>query len=76
MGEGRGVYRVLVRGKLCERYHWGHPGIDNIKMDLQEVICEGMDWIEWAWDRYRWQAVTNVVMNLWVPYSADNLLTS
>jgi hypothetical protein len=45
-------------------------------MDLQEVICEGMDWIEVAWDRYRWQAVTNVVMNLWVPYNVDNFLTS
>jgi hypothetical protein len=27
MGAGRGVYRILVGGKLCEKYHWGHPGI-------------------------------------------------
>jgi hypothetical protein len=27
-GEGRGVYRVLVR-KLRERDHWGDPGVDG-----------------------------------------------
>ena len=36
-------------------------------MDLQEVGCEGMDWIELAQDRDRWQALVNVVMNLQVP---------
>ena len=40
---------------------------DNIKRDLQEVGCGGMDWIELAPDRNRWQALVNVVMNLWVP---------
>jgi hypothetical protein len=35
-------------------------------MDLQEVGCEGMDWIELALDRDRWQALMNVVMNLQV----------
>jgi hypothetical protein len=50
MGERRGVYRVLVgkpegkrpRGRL--RHRWE----DNIKMDLQEVGCGGMDWIDLA----------------------------
>ena len=40
---------------------------DNIKMDIQEVGCGVMDWIELAEDRDRWRALGNVVMNLWVP---------
>ena len=44
-----------------------HRWEDNIKMDLQEVGCEGMDWIKLAEDRDRWQAVLNAVMNLRVP---------
>jgi hypothetical protein len=39
---------------------------DNIKMDLQEVGFEGMDWIDMAEDTDRWQALVNVVMNLLV----------
>ena len=40
---------------------------DNIKMDLQEVGCGVMDWIELAQDMGRWRALLNVVMNLRVP---------
>jgi hypothetical protein len=65
MGEGRGVYRVLV-GKPPlgrPRHRWD----DNIKMDLQEVGCGGIDWIELAQDRDRWRAFANAVLNLQVP---------
>ena len=37
---------------------------DNIKMDLQEVGCEGTDWIAVAQDRDRWPALVNAVMKL------------
>ena len=40
---------------------------NNIKMDLQEVRCRGMDWIDLAQDRDRWRAVLSAVMFLWVP---------
>ena len=40
---------------------------DNIKMDLHEVGCGGMDWTELAEDRDRWRSLLNAVMNLWVP---------
>jgi hypothetical protein len=69
MGERRGVYKVLAEkpegkralGRL--RLRWE----DNIKMDLQEVGCGGMDWIELAQDRDRWRTLVNAVMNVWVP---------
>jgi len=59
MGERSGVYRFLVRkpeGKIQlrrSRRRWE----DNIKMDLQEVGCGGMDWIDLVRDRDRWRAL-------------------
>ena len=40
---------------------------NTIKMNLQDVGCEGMDRIELAQDTDRWRALVNVVMNLRVP---------
>jgi hypothetical protein len=45
-------------------------------MDIQEVGCRGMDWIDLAQDRDRWRALVTVVMNLGVPQNAKNFLTS
>jgi hypothetical protein len=69
MGERLGAYKVLVgkpEGKRLlgrPRHRWE----DNIKMDIQEVGCGGMDWIDLAQDMDRWRAVMNTVMNLRVP---------
>ena len=69
MRERAGVIRVLVEkpeGKSPlgrPRRRWD----DNIKMDLQEVGCGDMDWIELAQDSDKWRAVVNAVLNLRVP---------
>ena len=69
MGKRRGVYRVLVgkpegnRALERPKRSWE----DNIKMDLQEVVCWGMDLIELAEARDRWRAILKAEMNLRVP---------
>jgi hypothetical protein len=63
------VYRVLVgkpegkRPLSKPRRRWE----DNTKMDLPEVGCGNMDWIELAQGRDRWRTLANSVMNLRVP---------
>jgi hypothetical protein len=69
MGEGRGVYRVLV-GKPEGKRPLGRPRHrweDNIKLNLREVEIDGANWIQLAWDRVQWWAFVNTVINLWVP---------
>jgi len=77
MWERRGVYRDLVgkpegQDRLGHRCRWE----EDIKKDLLELGCEGMDWIDLAQDRDRWRALVNGVMNLWVPQNEGNFLTS
>jgi hypothetical protein len=69
MGEGRGVYMVLIgrpKGKrllVRPRCRWE----DNIKMDLSVIGINGANWIQLAQDSVQWQAFVNTVMNLQVP---------
>jgi hypothetical protein len=50
---------------------------------VQEVGCDGVDWVNLAQGRVRWRAVLNVVMKFWFPYNsgfcfqqAEDVLTS
>ena len=69
MGQGRGVYRVLMgkpegkRTLRSPRRRWE----DNTKMDLQEVGGGCEDSMELAQDRDRWRALASTVMNFRVP---------
>jgi hypothetical protein len=68
MGEGRGVYRVLVgrpewkRPLRRPRRMWEY----NIQLDLREIGIDGANWIRLAQDRIRWRDFVSTVMNLWV----------
>jgi hypothetical protein len=68
-GERIAVYRVFV-WKPEGRRPLGRPRFrweDKIRVDLQEVGYEGINWIELAHGRDRWRALVNAVMNLRVP---------
>jgi len=69
MGEGRGVYRVLI-GKPEAKRLLGRPRgrwQDNIKLDLREIGIDGANWIRLAQDRVQWRAFLNTGMKLRVP---------
>jgi hypothetical protein len=68
MGEGRGVYRVLVESPEGKR-PLGRPRRtleNNIKLDHRELGIDGANWIRLAQDRFQWWAFVNTVINLWV----------
>jgi hypothetical protein len=84
LGKERGVYRVWVR-KPEGRRPLGRPmrrWEDNIRVDLQEVRCGGMDWSGLAQDRDRWRALVNAEWTFGfnktqgISWLATNLLAS
>jgi hypothetical protein len=78
MGEGRGVYRVLV-GRPESKIPLGKPRRrreDNIKMDLREIVIDVAKWIQVVQDRVRWRACVKTVMNLRIRYESGIFLTS
>jgi hypothetical protein len=69
MGEGRGVYRVLV-GRPEGKRLLGRPRRrweDNINLNLREIGIDGANWIRLAQNRVQWQAFVNMVRDLRVP---------
>jgi hypothetical protein len=69
MGEGRGVYRVLVGRPEIKRPP-GRPRRrwkDNIKLKLREIGVDGANWIWLAQVRVQWRAFVNTIMNFRVP---------
>jgi hypothetical protein len=78
VGERRGTYRVWV-GKLREARSLGRPRSRseyNIKMGLEEVEREDMDWIDLPQNRDRWCSPLKAVMNIRIPESAGSFFTS
>jgi hypothetical protein len=75
IGERRCAFRVLVEENPRKGYNFERPRHrmkDNIKMDLQEIGCGGIDWIDLAQNRDRWQSFVNVVFNLRILYNTGN----
>jgi hypothetical protein len=68
MREMRNAYKILVRKPGENRPHrrprsrW-----EDIRMDLRKIGWECVDWTHPCLDRDQWLALTNMVMNLWVP---------
>jgi hypothetical protein len=76
LGEGRGVYRVLVwipegeRPLGRSRRRWEY----KIQMHLREIRLDGGNWIQLAQDGIRWRAFVNTVMKLRVLYRKHAIL--
>jgi hypothetical protein len=69
MGEGRGVYGVLV-GRPEGKRPLGRPRCrweDNIKLNIREIGINGANWIQLSQGRVQWWAFVNTVMSLWIP---------
>jgi hypothetical protein len=69
IGEGRDVYRVLVRKSQGKRPlgRPRHRWEDYIKLGLRKIGIDGANWIWLTQDRVQWHAFVNMVMNLLVP---------
>jgi hypothetical protein len=78
MGKKRYAYRILV-GKPEGKRPLGRlrrKWVDNIKMNLREIGCDSMEWIDLAQDRDLWRAFLNTVMDLQFPKNAWKFLSS
>jgi len=65
-GEKRNTYRTLLVKHESKKLH-GRSRLrreDNIKLDLKELGCQGVDWIDVTRDRDKWRIVVNTIMKL------------
>jgi hypothetical protein len=68
MGEKKGIYGFLMgKPEVNRPGRPRHSWENKIKIDLQEVGCGCMDWIDLAHDRTKWQELVTVIVNLLVP---------
>jgi hypothetical protein len=68
-GELRNTCSILVGKPERKRQPRRHRREDNIRMDLGEIVGEGLNWIDLAQDGDRWWDLVTTVMNLRVPFS-------
>jgi hypothetical protein len=83
IGQTHGTHEYNIRSgfgwvNLKKRYHSAKMGIDQMisKCALREKRRKGGGWINLARDRNNWQAVGNKLMNIQVPYNAENIVSS
>jgi hypothetical protein len=77
-GKKRNAYTILV-GKPEGKRPLGRPRhrwVDDIKMDLREIGCGGMDWIDLVQDMDQWRVIVKTVINLRVPQNFGKFLSS